>query len=93
MDRYVSTEYGYCYYDIESYEYPLIYNLFVHPEFRNQGKSKQLLALVISSIRGTGSTLPITISAVPFDSCDVDRTKLESMYVGLGLIVLSKEVQ
>lgn len=69
----------------------MIYGLFVHPEYRTQGKAKRLLMLVINEIRDTGYSGDIEIEAIPKeDGIDLDRLIL--FYTSMGLKVLNRDV-
>ena len=76
MDGFIENIYGYCYYEFKD-DYVHIYNLFIKPSFRRQGKAKDLLKIVISKIRNTGWKDEILIVT--------DNKKLRSFYERLGL--------
>ena len=88
MERYIATEYGHVYYDVDSYEIPLVYRLYVDPEFRRQGKARLLLSIVTDVIRKLGFTCSIMIHAEPFGDCQMSKEQLEDFYLSAGLIVV-----
>jgi len=90
MEDFVQTRFGYCFYEVKQTS-ALIYNLFVHPEYRMQGKAKRLLILVIGEIRDAGYSGEIEIEATPTeDGINLDRLIL--LYASMGLRVLSKAI-
>ena len=88
-ENFVQTRFGYCFYDLETY--PLIYNLYVHPEHRRCGHSKRLLQWVISEIRRTGYTGEISIEAFPKEN-SINLEDLVKYYESIGLKVTEKGV-
>jgi GNAT superfamily N-acetyltransferase len=86
--NFIHNKYGYCYYEIEEGKNPIVFNLFVHPEYRRRGHGKWLLDYVINEIRKTGYKGEINIEASPQEeSIGLDR--LTSFYQGLGLNVIN----
>lgn len=82
-EDFIQNRFGYCFYECKK-DSALIYNLFVYPEFRRQGKAKRLLRLVINEIRDSGYAGAINITVSPKDeSVNIDR--LSSFYQILGL--------
>ena len=65
--------------------YVHIYNLYVCPEFRRQGKAKRILQAAIKMIRRTGYAGRIKIVARPDDG--INAKKIASFYKRLGLDV------
>ena len=85
----IKNEYGKCEYAFEKDalgDYVHIYNLFVFPEYRKQGKAKELLQIAIEAIRKAGHTKEIQIVAQPMDS-SINKEKLISFYRSIGLEV------
>ena len=83
MDEdFIQNRFGYCFYEIKDGS-ALIYNLFVHPEFRRQGKAKRLLQLVINEIRESRYTGPIKIEAE--QRAGIDLRRLTEFYKRMGL--------
>ena len=60
QDEFVHTKYGWCYYT-HAKPTPLIYNLFVHPEYRGLGKGKRLLKMAVFEIMSNGHVAGDTI--------------------------------
>jgi len=86
MEEYsIIKTFGYCRYSFEE-DYVHIHNLFVYPEYRRQGKAKELLIIAISEIKDIGWKEEIQIVANPQDD-SISLEKLKSFYEGLGLDV------
>ena len=86
--NFIHNKFGYCYYEIEEGKNPIVFNLFVHPEYRRRGHGKWLLDYVINEIRKTGYQGEINIEASPREeSIGLDR--LTSFYQELGLNVIN----
>jgi ribosomal protein S18 acetylase RimI-like enzyme len=81
----ISTPDGYCNWSFEE-DYVHIFNLFVLPECRRQGKAREVLKLAISKIRDKGHTGSICIVADPCDD-SIDKDRLASFYERIGLDV------
>ena len=79
----VKTVFGSCAWSFEE-GYVHIYNLFVSPEFRLQGRAKSILQQAITVLRESGYTGEISIVA---DSENVPTEKLAMFYTRLGLKV------
>ncbi len=76
----IQNYFGSCEYEFEP-DYVHIFNLFVKPKFRLQGKAKELLRIAIKNIRKTGHKKDILIVT--------DLKKLKIFYERLGLKVYS----
>ncbi len=76
----VRNEYGSCEFAFEN-DYVHIFNLFVKPVFRLQGKARNLLELAINEIKNTGHKDEILIVT--------DKKRLRDFYESLGLKVYS----
>lgn len=87
MEDFVQNRFGYCFYASREGS-ALIYNLYVNPEYRRQGKAKMLLRHVINEIRDAGYVGEIEIQASPKED-DINSEKLSSFYERMGLKVLS----
>lgn len=85
MEDFVQTRFGYCFYEVKE-DSALVYGLFVHPEYRMQGKAKRLLMMVIAEIRNTGYRGGIEIEAIPKED-GVDLDLLIKLYTSMGLKV------
>ena len=84
METYISTHYGYCYYDLKNH---LIYNLYVYPDYRNKGYAKRLLQYATNEIRQTGYAGNIYIQADPRGD-SISRNNLISFYERMGLLII-----
>lgn len=85
----IKSKYGHCEYSFEKDlkgDYVHIYNLFVYPAFRRQGKAKELIQTAIDFIRETGYGGEIQIVAKPRDA-SISKEKLISFYKNMGLEV------
>lgn len=85
-ENFIHNKFGYCYYSLEPT--PIIYNLYVEPEYRKQGHSKKLLQYVIDAIRETGWSGEITIEAKPQEE-SICLEKLIKYYESIGLKVIN----
>jgi ribosomal protein S18 acetylase RimI-like enzyme len=81
----IRTQYGHCQYDFEL-DYTHIYDLFVYPEYRRQGKAKELIQLAINEIRETGYKDVIKIVAKPKEN-SISLENLIAFYKKMGLEV------
>lgn len=86
-ENFIQTKFGYCFYSLG--DYPLIYNLYVHPQYRRCGHSRMLLQCVISEIRKTGYDGEIYIQAKPQES-SIKLTDLIKYYESMGLVMLKE---
>lgn len=87
-ENFIHNKYGYCFYFIdEANDTAMIYNLYVEPEYRQQGHAKHLIRLAIREIRETGYNNDIQIEARPReDSISIEN--LIAFYKRMGLKVL-----
>lgn len=76
---------GYCNWAITP-DFIHIYDLFVSPKYRGQGKAKYLLQRAIDVIRESGYFGDIYIVANPKEK-SVNKDRLTSFYESMGLIV------
>ena len=83
-EDFIQTKFGYCFYSLEPN--PFIYNLYIHPQYRKQGHSKNLLNFVISIIRDTGYDGKIRIEACPRDE-SIELDALINYYQKIGLTI------
>jgi len=83
-ENFIQTKFGYCFYTLDSN--PLIYNLYVHPQYRRCGHSNTLLRLAIGRIRGNGYKGDIRIQAEPREN-SIGLEDLTKYYKSMGLIV------
>lgn len=83
-ENFIQNKFGYCFYTLDSQ--PLIYNLYVHPEYRHQGHSRELLELVISEVQRSGYEGKIRIQAKPREN-SIQLATLIRYYKSMGFIV------
>lgn len=86
MEDFIQNRFGYCFYDTQRIP-ALIYNLYVNPEHRRQGRAKRLLEVVIHEIRAAGYKGVIAIEAVPKEGV-ISLEKLRSFYEKMGLKII-----
>ena len=86
MEDFIQNRFGYCFYEIKGGT-ALIYNLYVHPEHRLQGKARRLLQLVISEIIETGYDKDIKIEVAPREN-SIQIENLNLFYKRMGLKIV-----
>lgn len=86
-ENFYHDKYGYCYYEMGAFSTPIIYGLFVEPEYRRSGHACRLLNEVIKILRAAGYTNTIHIQAAPGED-GIDRDRLVAFYESLGLTVI-----
>ena len=86
MENFIHNKFGYCFYSVQE-DSAVIFNLYVHPEYRRQGKGKKLLAYVISEIREIYSG-EIDVEVVPREN-SISIGRLFSFYQNMGLRALN----
>lgn len=84
---FVLNEYGYCCYCFPSDD-ALVFNLYVHKEFRRLGHAKELIERCITAIRESGYTKEINIEAEPKEN-SVSVDDLVAFYKKMGLTVIN----
>lgn len=85
---FIQNKYGYCCYWIEyDNKSAWIFNLYVHPKYRNKGCAKKLIQYTITEIREMGYTGEIEIEANPREN-SITKEKLSSFYKKMGLKVI-----
>jgi len=88
----IENEFGYCYYlfDHDCTEddklYAEVYKLYIYPEFRRQGKARDILQQVIEEIRKTGYLDDIRIEVSPKEE-SISLEKLTLFYKCMGFKV------
>lgn len=90
LEDFIQNRFGYCFYELGK-NTALIYGLYVHPEYRLQGKAKILLQHVINEIREADYTGEIVIEAIPREDT-ISLEKVESFYERMGLKVLNSRI-
>jgi len=83
-ENFIQNKFGYCFYTLDSS--PLIYNLYVHPQYRRHGNSRALLELVIREIRKSGYDGEIRIQAEPRED-SIGLADLIKYYQSMGLAI------
>ena len=84
--KFVHTQYGYCYYSIESDGSALLYNLYIEPDDRRKGNARYLIDLVIKEIKRSGCFGPIRVEAIPREN-SIDINTLSLFYRQMGLVI------
>lgn len=85
-ENFIQNKFGYCFY-AQNGGLPLVYNLFVHREYRGRGAARRLVLMVIKEIRENGYTGKIFVQAKPMEA-SVDPQKLINFYSSIGLTIL-----
>jgi Lar family restriction alleviation protein len=83
-ENFIQTKFGYCFYTFDVP--PIIYNLYVHPQYRRCGHSRELLKLVIAEIRKSGYEGEIRIDAEPKEN-SIGLADLMKYYKSMGLTI------
>lgn len=83
-ENFIQTKFGYCFYTFDVP--PIIYNLYVHPQYRRCGHSHELLKLVIAEIRKSGYEGEIRIDAEPKEN-SIGLADLMKYYKNMGLTI------
>ena len=65
----------------------VIYNLYVEPEYRKQGKATYLIKLAIEEIKLTGYDGKIGVSVEPKEK-SISEKDLKAFYEKMGLVIL-----
>jgi ribosomal protein S18 acetylase RimI-like enzyme len=84
-EHFIHTDYGYCYYTLE--EIPILFGLYVEPEFRRQGHARWLVQECIKMIHKNGYKGKIMIEAKPKEN-SITTEALINFYKKMGLTVL-----
>jgi GNAT superfamily N-acetyltransferase len=87
---FIQTKYGYCYFEIEAGKNPIIWNLYIHPQYRKQGYAKKTLQYVVNEIRQTGYGGDIDIEPDPRDD-SISYENLCAFYLSLGLRLVCRD--
>ena len=86
-ENFIQTKFGYCFYALCTRTW--IYNLYVHPQYRRCGHSRELLGLVVSEIRKSGYNGKIYIQAKPREN-SISTEDLTNYYKSIGLEVCGR---
>lgn len=89
-DNFIQTKYGYCYYEIEPGENPIIFNLYVYPQYRRKGQAKKLLQYVINEIRSAGYEGKIDIKVSPREN-SISAENLTLFYEEMKLNIINRK--
>lgn len=85
-DDFVHTKHGWCYYSLVPGEPAYVYNLYVEPSSRRQGRGRQLLEAAIRAIRQSNYLDDIHVEAQPTEA-SIERDVLVAWYRNMGLVV------
>lgn len=85
-NNFIQNKFGYCFYEVTSQD-AVIFNLYIHPEYRRQGKAKKLLQQVIREIKEQYDG-EIIIEACQRES-SIDSENLILFYKKMGLKILN----
>ena len=91
-ENFYHDKYGYCYYDINPGKTPIIFNLYIEPQYRRQGHARKHLQIVINEIRKTGYEGEIEIEAAPREN-SIEYERLVVFYRSMGLKVLDAKAK
>jgi len=83
-ENFIQNKFGYCFYTLDSS--PLIYNLYVHPQYRHHGHSRTLLQLAIGEIWKSGYEGEIHMQAKPRED-SIGLVDLIKYYKSMGLVI------
>jgi ribosomal protein S18 acetylase RimI-like enzyme len=86
-ENFIQNKFGYCFYAIQNND-AIIFNLYVHPEYRRCGHANRLIQLVINEIRFYGYTDKIKIEAIPKEN-SIDLKTLIKFYNKYNLDVIN----
>jgi len=84
-EYFVQNTFGYCYYGL--IPTPIVYNLYIHPQYRGMGYSKFLLYHVINEIRHFKPVGQINVEVEPREDC-MSPDDLAKYYGEMGLTVV-----
>ena len=90
IEDFIQTRCGYCFYEVEPGKNPIIFNLYVHLQFRRQGHAKELLDYVMGKIRQTGWSGDIDIEVAPREE-SISAENLEQFYRKMGLNLINSD--
>jgi ribosomal protein S18 acetylase RimI-like enzyme len=87
--NFIHTKYGWCYYCYIK-KRAFIYNLYIHPKFRNFGKAKRLLEYIKNEIKEDGYSGEIEIE-VRSRRLNIDKQRLTLFYKNMGFKIYEKK--
>ena len=80
----IKNKFGHCEYAFEE-DYVHIFNLFIYPEYRQQGKAREILQMTINEIRKRyNGVIQIVVNS---KDESIDKRKLAAFYKNIGLEV------
>lgn len=89
VDEYLhQNHFGHCRYLLQPK--PALYDLYVKPECRGFGHSRELIQAAIDAIRATGYVGDIGIEVAPRDGC-MSNDALANYYKTFGLVILGED--
>lgn len=83
---FILSEYGYCCYCFPD-DNALVFNLYIHKEFRRLGHAKELIKRCITAIRESGYTKEIRVEAAPTEN-SISVDDLVAFYKRMCLTVV-----
>ena len=87
-EDFIQNRFGYCFYSIG--KSCVVYNLYIHPKYRKQGRARKLLTFVINEIRESGYNGDIGIEVSPRGK-SINLTSLTVFYKDMGLKIISNK--
>ena len=88
-ENFYHDKYGYCYYAVPIDERPIVFNLYIEPEYRRLGHARRILQIVINEIRKTGYIGAIKIEVKPREN-SIEQQHLTLFYKSMGFEILEK---
>lgn len=85
--KFILNKYGYCCYCMKPNCDALIFNLYIHKEFRRLGHAREIIKTCITAIRESGYEKEIKIEAEPREN-SISVEDLVFFYRKMGLAVL-----
>lgn len=82
---FIRNNFGYCFYS--SKPIPLIYNLYVNPEYRRLGHGRHLVELAVAELRRLGVSEHIHVQVDPRED-SISKEKLTEFYKSMILQIL-----
>lgn len=90
IEDFIQTRYGYCFYEVEQGRNAIIFNLYVHHQYRRHGHARELLQYCINQIRKSGHDGKIDIEVAPREE-SISCENLARFYESMGLNVLWRD--
>ena len=83
-DRFIHTEYGYCYYCVDC-DGAWVWGLYIEKDMRKRGCARRILSIIANEIKSISPTVPIYIEPEPEEN-SIGLTDLISFYEEFGFI-------